>query len=451
METMISGKPITDWINQQPVLSEIVSLMPVFWLNPERQSFLQVKPKLPFRSSDVADAAERLSRFRSYLADVFAETKAMDGLIESPVQKAPSMQQALEPFYSNVLPQNLFVKLDSHLAISGSIKARGGIYEVLKFAESVAIKNGLIQIDDDYSKLSLENIRDCFSRYSIMVGSTGNLGLSIGIMGAKLGFKVSVHMSADAKQWKKDLLRAKGVDVVEYEADYSHAVAQGREQAEADPYCHFVDDENSKDLFLGYAVAADRLKKQLDEQGISVDQENPLFVYLPCGVGGGPGGIAYGLKLIFGDHVHCFFGEPVQAPAMLVGLVTGLHDKVSAKQFGISGKTDADGLAVSRPSGLVCKTMQHLLSGVFTVSDDEIYQLLTLFAESEGIHLEPSATVGFSGFGRIVNEMDRFELSPGQIRNSIHLVWATGGAMVPNDVWEEYNAKGTVLLSQSRK
>lgn len=99
-----------------------------------------------------------------------------------------------------------------------------------------------------------------------------------------IGFKAVVHMSVEAKAWKKALLRKHGAVVVEHQSDYSVAVAEGREKSAADPHGYFVDDENSKHLFLGYAVAALRLQAQLKDKGIVVDKDHPLVIYLPCGM-----------------------------------------------------------------------------------------------------------------------------------------------------------------------
>lgn len=231
---------------------------------------------------------------------------------------------------------------------------------------------------------------------------------------------------------EKDLLREKGVMVVEYDSDYSHAVEQGRLESSQDPHSHFVDDETSTDLFLGYAVAAKRLQQQLRDQGVRVDVDHPLFVYLPCGVGGGPGGVCFGLKHVFGDAVHCYFVEPTHAPAVILGMGSGLHDGISAQDIGLDGLTAADGLAVSRPSGLVCRIMTPLLDGVYTLADDTLYDLLAMVFKADGIKLEPSAAAGVSGIVRVQQALGK--LNP----NATHIIWATGGSMVPEAEWQDY-------------
>ncbi|MEZ2895757.1 D-serine ammonia-lyase [Providencia rettgeri] len=428
-------------IADYPLVQDLIDLKQIAWFNPNVTTTQAGLPYVGLTIEDVQDAEARLHRFAPYLMKAFPETQATQGIIESDVIDIPNMQAALEKRHQRPITGKMLLKKDSHLPISGSIKARGGIYEVLTHAEKLALAAGILSTDDNYEILFSEQFRQFFSQYSIAVGSTGNLGMSIGIMSAKLGFSVSVHMSADARLWKKDKLRSHGVNVVEYEQDYSIAVEQGRKEAEKDPNCFFIDDENSTTLFLGYAVAGLRLKKQFLEQGITVDNDHPLFVYLPCGVGGGPGGVAFGLKLAFGDAVHCLFAEPTHSPCMLLGVHTGLHDGVSVQEIGIDNITAADGLAVGRASGFVGRAMERLIDGYYTIDDSEMYNLLGLLNQTESIKLEPSALAGMTGCVHVMQNTGYLQsksLTPMKLANATHLVWATGGGMVPVDEMQKY-------------
>lgn len=448
---MIHDKTIEAWYASHPLIRDLVALRETSWFNPAIAPAATALADVGLGADDVAQASARLRRFAPYIAKVFPQTAAAGGLIESGIRPLPQMQRILLEEAGLGEGGQLWLKTDNELPISGSIKARGGIHEVLKHAEDLALQAGLIRPGDDYARLASDAARAFFGQYRIAVGSTGNLGLSIGIMSAKLGFQATVHMSSDARQWKKDRLRASGVTVIEYESDYSAAVEQGRRQAESDPSCYFVDDENSPHLFLGYAVAAERLKQQFDQAGVIVDAEHPLFVYLPCGVGGGPGGVAFGLKLVFGDAVHCVFAEPTHSPCMLLGVYTGLHDAVSVQEFGIDNVTAADGLAVGRPSGFVGKAMQRLIDGYYTVADEELFRLLALAYREEDIKLEPSALAGMPGMVRVLRNRDYLErigVTPERLAKATHLVWGTGGSMVPEGEFSGYVEKGLCLQRQ---
>ncbi len=427
-----------------PLVERLIGLEEVVWFNPNIATLEEGLPFVGLGAANIKDASERLKRFAPYLVKAFPETAASNGIIESNVVEIDKMKSCLEKQYDTQILGRLMLKKDSHLPISGSIKARGGIYEVLTHAEKLAIEAGLLSESDDYSKLFSEEFRQFFQQYSIAVGSTGNLGMSIGIMSAKLGFSVSVHMSADAREWKKDKLRSHGVNVVEYEQDYGVAVEQGRKEAEKDPTCFFIDDENSQTLFLGYSVAGERLKQQFDEMGIVVDSNHPLFVYLPCGVGGGPGGVAFGLKMAFGDDVHCIFAEPTHSPCMLLGVHTGLHDDIAVQDLGIDNITAADGLAVGRASGFVGRAMERLLDGYYTITDERMYHHLGELSELEDIRLEPSALAGMVGAVHVSNDkayQERMQFTEEKLSNATHLIWATGGGMVPEEEMSAYLAK----------
>jgi D-serine dehydratase len=252
-------------------------------------------------------------------------------------------------------------------------------------------------------------------------------------------------MSREAKEWKKERLRRRGVSVVEHASDYTSACKVARAKAGGNSRKFFIDDENSVELFLGYACAVPRLRDQCVNSGIGVDAEHPVFFYLPCGVGGGPGGITFGARHVFGDEAHCFFAEPVDAPCMTLGMLSGRHSDVSIYSPGLGLNTAADGLAVSTPSRFIGKLMEPLLSGCCTLEDRTMDRHLLDLYETENIEVESSAAAG-CGVPRLLFESDagRDYLDThgllAHIDQATHIIWLTGGLFIPPEQREDFRA-----------
>ncbi|MFO7636770.1 MAG: D-serine ammonia-lyase [Clostridia bacterium] len=377
-------------------------------------------------AGQMLDAKNRLHSFMPLVGSLFPETG--DGTIESPLVRGSAFSARV---YGD-MEGELLIKLDSHLPVAGSIKARGGIYEVLRHMETLLMGQGLMPGPHVHGRMLSPEARAFLSGRTLSVASTGNLGLSIGLAGKALGFDCVVHMSREAKQWKRKRLLDRGVRVVEHAGDFNEAANEARKEAEQSETIHFVDDEHSMDLFLGYAVAAYRLKDQLEEQGICPDLQKPLHVYLPCGVGGAPGGITFGLKHVFGEAVETYIAEPVACPSMLLSSLTGKYGETSVYDYGLDNKTSLDGLAVARCSPLAGPIIGKLCSGFYTVQDEDMYMHLYTLNEREGIRIEPSAAAGFDGP----------IMTGGLHKPGWHVVWTTGGLFIPDDIYGMMYVRG---------
>ncbi len=373
-----------------------------------------------------------LARLHSIVSEYRDLAEEFGGIPQSELREVPTFQKTNTRIHAGSLPGKWFVKLDSNLPIAGSVKLRGGLYEILKYAATL--------------ENTKENDRGRrFEGYTITVASTGNLGMSVGLSSRNLGFSVKVYMSKEASPWKMEKLRESGAEVVLVDGDYNDAVALCRKESAEQGY-YFVDDERSTLLYEGYAASAVEIAEDERVQE-ALRKEAPIFVYLPCGVGNSPSGIAAGLKAVLGDKVHIFLAEPTEVPSVLVGMLSGKGDAVSVYDYGLSGATVADGLACARMSATAGKVLEQTISGIYTITDEEMLAYLKILSETEGIRVEPSAAASLKGLSALYYTKEGMEYLRqqnllGKMEHSVHISWLTGGSMVPDEEYRRLLREG---------
>jgi len=400
----------------QKALAQILDGQPAAWLRPAGGQAIN---KTPISPEEIVEAELRLDRFRPVLAALFPDG-GWDGRVSSSLIDFPN-QAGFPP---------ILVKADHALPMTGSVKARGGVYELLCRIEAIGLMEGVIRPGESLTALISQAARSLFSGHSIVVASTGNLGFSIGLVARAFGVAAEIHMSHDAKAWKKDRLRLIGAKLVEHRCDYTETVACARAAA-SETGSYFIDDESSRLLFVGYATAAAELAEQLARRQIEIGPATPLVVYLPCGVGGAPGGITAGLKTIYGNNAICVFVEPVASACVFAALAAGNGSPVSVYDIGLNNETIADGLAVPVASGLVMDSIGASIDAVVAVTDAAMLDWVRRSWAEAGLRLEPSAASGFAAMSVFLEATRAADVAPPA--DAVHVVWTTGGSLLPED------------------
>ena len=70
------------------------------------------------------------------------------------------MKLRLNEKWKAELSGRLLLKMDSDLAVAGSVKARGGIYEILKHSENLALSKGMLKEGESYENLRFRSLRN---------------------------------------------------------------------------------------------------------------------------------------------------------------------------------------------------------------------------------------------------------------------------------------------------
>lgn len=123
---------------------------------------------------------------------------------------------------------------------------------------------------------------------------------------------------------------------------------------------------------------------------------------------------------------------------MLVQMLSGSDRPVSVYDFGLSNRTELDGLAVGAASMFVAPLMKERLAGIYTIGDARAHDLLRQL-HAAGIDVEPSAATALAGPGYLAEADGQ---GPGGHTQATHVSWTTRGSLVPCCEFDAYLENG---------
>ncbi|MGW0161019.1 threonine ammonia-lyase [Mycobacterium sp. NPDC003323] len=220
-------------------------------------------------------------------------------------------------------------------------------------------------------------------RRGVVAYSSGNHAQAVAYAAAQFGIDAHIVMPEETPQIKIERTRGHGANVVLCGIGRREAVAAELvEQTGAaliPPFDH-------PDVIAGQGTAGLEIAEDLPEIAT---------VLIPVSGGGLASGIGTAIRALCPD-AQIFGVEPELAADAAAGLHRGGRVEMSIED---RNRTIADGLR-SQPSELTFAHLQHVLTDILTVSEDEIRSAVAELAVKGRLVAEPSGAVGLAAYRR---------------------------------------------------
>ncbi|MCO1578416.1 pyridoxal-phosphate dependent enzyme [Crossiella sp. SN42] len=212
---------------------------------------------------------------------------------------------------------------------------------------------------------------------AVVTGSSGNHGIAVATLGARLGIPVTVVMAEAASQAKAAKIRDLGATVVAVPGGVAARERHARDLAARTGA--FLLPSSDHDLVVAGAGTV--------TLEILTDAPDTAALFVPTG----GGGLLAGACLAALDHPVRVIGvEPAACRRYARSLAAGHPVELPPPD------TVADGLRGQRPGEVPFPIIQHRVDDLVAVSDEDINHALDLLRRN-GVNAEPSGAVAFAG------------------------------------------------------
>lgn len=218
----------------------------------------------------------------------------------------------------------------------------------------------------------------------VVAWSSGNHAQGIAAAGGMLGIKTAIVMPEDAPQAKLEDTKRLGGEVITYDR-YSgdrEAIAKALAIERGAALVPSYDDEH---IIAGQGTIGLELADDAIDLELPADQ-----VLIPCGGGGMSSGCAVALKSRL-PQVDIYAVEPVEFDDTARSFASGKRVRIDT-----TARSICDALQTPMPGKLTFAINRKLLSGVLTVSDQEVRAAIRFAFKNLKLVIEPGGAVALA-------------------------------------------------------